>query len=159
MLLLPSSTMNKSAAFEVILRLSVMCYKCSAVAEMGDRLATIDIGRKLGPQFLAHVYCTRPTQPSTLSMAENKYRPKCGDPSSHFATTDIIKLLINYWTTFCHLWQTTMSLPISSMLFLRTDLHGASIRKCVTTLWTQIVVPNTGARVPVHLSCVSMVEI
>jgi len=35
-----------------------LCNKCSAAAEMGDRLATIDMGRKLGAvPFLGRESC------------------------------------------------------------------------------------------------------
>jgi len=68
----------------------VLCYKCSAVAEMGDRLATINMGWKLGavPLFFG-------------GGGLGPYLTQCGlgrvylrtkwhlDPSSRLATTDM----------------------------------------------------------------------
>jgi len=62
--------------------------KCSAVAEMGDRFATIDMGRKLGAVPLfggkmgSHV--------TQCNLAEAYLRTKWHlDPSSRLATTDM----------------------------------------------------------------------
>ena len=64
----------------------IMEYKCSAVAEMGDSLATIDMARQEGG-------CSAPFvggAQHNVAWAEVNLRTKWHlDPSSHFATTDM----------------------------------------------------------------------
>ena len=64
-------------------------YKCSAVAEMGDRLATIDMGRKLGCASLGGTGSpsnTMSSGPRPTFVPTTKWHL---DPSSRFAIIDI----------------------------------------------------------------------
>ena len=64
--------------------------KCSAVAEMGDRLATIDMGRKLGgyvPFGAAGV--DRHVTQCRLGRGLPSYQVACLDPSSRLATINM----------------------------------------------------------------------
>ena len=66
--------------------------KCSAVAEMGDRLATTDMGQKRGGELGPRL--------TKCSLAEAYLHIKWHlDPSSHLAITDIGQNLAD-----CALW-------------------------------------------------------
>jgi len=65
-------------------------YKSSAVAEMGDRLATIDMDRKLGAVVLLSVRVVGSPSKLNVAWAEAYLRTKCHlDPSSRLATIDM----------------------------------------------------------------------
>ena len=64
-------------------------YKSSAVAEMGDRLATIDMGRKVGRAAVGECWVPTGSPSNTMfAWAEAYLFTKCHlDPSNRLATT------------------------------------------------------------------------
>jgi len=155
MLLLPRSTMNESAASKVIVRLSVMCYKCSAVAEMGDPLWTS--AENWGPNF----------RPMSIVPGQLSFLPSAGRKMS---TGQSAVIYSSIWP------QQTSSYCCST-----TGWHFVTYGKqpcpqavCFSYLQTFMVLVYVNVlqhyvhksrfqtQVPgaaVHLSCVRMVEI
>jgi len=80
---------NLIPAYYVIV--CILANKCSAVAKMGDRLATIDMGQKLGEVAVPLFGCVELGPHVTQCRLSEAYvRTKWHlDPSSRLATTDI----------------------------------------------------------------------
>ena len=98
-----------------------LCNKSSAVAEMGNSLATIDMGRKWGacPPFLEGELCPRLTQ-CRLVYLPTKWHL---DPSGHLATADMGRKLgmCPFWVSWSPsntMWQRPRPTSMPSFILI-----------------------------------------